>query len=110
MTDIPKLASGGLISGPGSGTSDSILARLSASEFIVSAVQAAKHLNVLEAINADRSVPSFAEGGLVESGISGLERPLNIAFFDSRKDAQDWADSQPGESKIMESLNATVFK
>ena len=110
VTDIPKLASGGLISGPGSGTSDSILARLSASEFIVSAVQAAKHLNVLEAINADRSVPSFAEGGLVESGISGLERPLNIAFFDSRKDAQDWADSQPGESKIMEIVKRNRFQ
>ncbi len=110
VTDLPKLARGGLLSGPGSGTSDSILARISAGEFIVKAAQAAKHLNVLEAINSDRSVPGFAEGGLVNAGLNGGERPLNIAFFDSRKDANDWADSMPGESKIMEIVKRNRFQ
>ncbi len=110
VTDIPKLATGGLISGPGSSISDSILALVSSGEFIEKAAQAAKHLNVLEAINSDRSVPSFADGGVVQSGLSGGERPLNIAFFDSRKDAQDWAESQPGESKIMEIVRRNRFQ
>ena len=103
VTDLPKLATGGRISGPGSGTSDSILARLSAGEFIVSAAQAAKHLNVLEAINSDRSVPAFAEGGLVQSGLNGMQRPIfNIALFNSMKASRDWLESQPGEGQIVD--------
>ncbi|MGL9618298.1 hypothetical protein QRQ56_09875 [Bradyrhizobium sp. U531] len=60
-------ADGGYISGPGSGTSDSIPARLSDGEFVVRASATAKHRAVLEAINSDR-VPRFADGGLVGSG------------------------------------------
>lgn len=61
----PKLfANGGLVSGPGTGTSDSIPARLSAGEFVVKASATAKHLDVLQAINGGR-VMGFANGGLV---------------------------------------------
>lgn len=55
------LASGGLVSGPGSGTSDSIPARLSNGEFVVNASATAKNRNLLEALNA----PGFAAGGFV---------------------------------------------
>ncbi|WFU69435.1 hypothetical protein [Bradyrhizobium sp. CB2312] len=60
-------ADGGYISGPGTGTSDSIPARLSNGEFVVRASAVAKHRAVLEAINADR-IPRFADGGLVGAG------------------------------------------
>jgi hypothetical protein len=67
-------ADGGLISGPGTGRSDSIPARLSNGEFVVNADATAKHRAVLEAINSDR-VPHFADGGLVGNG-GGLPAPL----------------------------------
>lgn len=56
-------ASGGYITGPGTGTSDSIPARLSNGEFVVRAAQTAKHLNLLHAINS--GAQGFAAGGLV---------------------------------------------
>lgn len=54
---------GGRISGPGSGTSDSIPAMVSNGEFVVNAAQTAKHLDLLHAVN--RGVQGFASGGPV---------------------------------------------
>ncbi|MFK4256449.1 D-alanyl-D-alanine carboxypeptidase family protein [Agrobacterium tumefaciens] len=55
-------ADGGHVSGPGTGTSDSIPARLSDGEFVVNARATKKNRAVLEAINTGR-IASFAEGG-----------------------------------------------
>lgn len=63
-------ADGGLISGPGTGTSDSIPALVSNGEFVVRASAVAKHLPLLHAINSDR-IPKFADGGLVGTAGSG---------------------------------------
>ncbi|MCY1644392.1 phage tail length tape measure family protein [Methylorubrum sp. SL192] len=57
-------ATGGLIHGPGTGTSDSIHARVSNGEFIVNARATAANLSTLRAINENR-LPAFAEGGYV---------------------------------------------
>ncbi|WP_157038064.1 MULTISPECIES: phage tail tip lysozyme [Chelativorans] len=65
---------GGKVSGPGTGTSDSIPARLSDGEFVVKASEARKHGALLEAINSGR-VASFAEGGHVGS-TTGLARSI----------------------------------
>ncbi len=59
-------ADGGYIVGPGTGTSDSINARLSNGEFVVKASQTAKHRGLLESINK-----GFARGGLV-NGLPGF--------------------------------------
>ena len=59
-------ASGGSVRGGGSGTSDSILARVSDGEFIVRADRARQHRGLLEAINGP-GLPGFATGGLVPS-------------------------------------------
>jgi transposase len=56
-------AEGGLISGPGTGTSDSVVARVSAGEFVVRADATKRNLPLLHAINS--GVPAFADGGLV---------------------------------------------
>jgi hypothetical protein len=64
---VVEAATGGLIRGPGTGTSDSIAARLSDGEFVVRASQTAKHLDLLRAIN-DGKVAAFATGGLVGDG------------------------------------------
>ncbi|WP_256807144.1 hypothetical protein [Bradyrhizobium sp. Bra64] len=70
-------ADGGYIAGPGSGTSDSIPARLSNGEFVVRASAVAKHRAVLEAINSDR-IPRFADGGLVGSTAAPMIAPSNV--------------------------------
>lgn len=62
---VPGFATGGQISGPGTGTSDSILARLSNGEFVMRAA-AVRHYgpDLLEQLNA-RRLPRFATGGAV---------------------------------------------
>ncbi|MGE7415430.1 phage tail length tape measure family protein [Methylobacterium tarhaniae] len=59
-----KAATGGRVSGPGSGTSDSIAARLSNGEYVVNAASTRANLPLLEAINSGRA-RRFATGGLV---------------------------------------------
>lgn len=57
------LATGGLVRGPGTGTSDSIPARLSAGEFVVNAAATRDNLGLLSAINNGDSVPMAVMGG-----------------------------------------------
>ena len=52
---IPRLQSGGLVSGPGSGTSDSILAFLSNGEFVVNAQATRDNEELLRSINSGRT-------------------------------------------------------
>lgn len=59
-TTPPKHAAGGYITGPGTGTSDSIPALLSNGEYVMPAAATARNLPLLEAMRAER----FAAGGL----------------------------------------------
>lgn len=64
--DPPGFARGGHIRGPGTGTSDSILARLSDGEYVIRAAAVRKYgLNMLNALNG-MHLPQFATGGLVD--------------------------------------------
>lgn len=62
--EVKGFAGGGHVRGPGTGTSDSIQARLSDGEHVINARSARKHRALLEAINADR-LPGFSAGGAV---------------------------------------------
>ncbi|WP_280185899.1 transglycosylase SLT domain-containing protein [Nocardia gipuzkoensis] len=62
---LPGRARGGLIHGEGTGTSDSILARLSDGEYVVNARATARNMPLLEAINRS-GLPGFADGGAVK--------------------------------------------
>jgi len=85
---VAGFADGGMVSGPGTATSDSIPARLSAGEYVVRAAAVQKYgAGLLEAINrgaypraaAGVSVPTtrrYAEGGLV-AGQGGV-RIVNV--------------------------------
>ena len=65
-----KKATGGYISGPGTGTSDSIPAMLSNGEFVIrSAAVNQIGRGTLEAINAGR-IPQFSDGGSVDDTIA----------------------------------------
>ncbi|GBD48541.1 hypothetical protein [Methylopila sp. Yamaguchi] len=72
-------ADGGEIKGPGTGTSDSIVARVSNGEFVVRERMVQKHRPLIEAINADK-LPAFATGGLVggagAAGVMPLPAPV----------------------------------
>jgi tape measure domain-containing protein len=57
-------ASGGLVNGPGTGTSDSIMAALSNGEFVVNADSTKKYGKLLHSINSG-AMPKFADGGIV---------------------------------------------
>lgn len=62
---FPGFAEGGHIRGPGTGTSDSILARLSNGEFVMRAAAVQRYgTALLERMNG-LHIPKFAEGGLV---------------------------------------------
>jgi len=77
VTPAPGNASGGYISGPGTATSDSILARLSNGEFVVSA-RAVRHWGVgfMSALNSLQT-PKFAMGGF-----AGMSAPRLPRFAD----------------------------
>jgi|GEM_PF-3403495 len=57
-------AEGGRVRGPGTGTSDSILARISDGEYVVNARATEQHLPLLEEINKS-GLPGYARGGMV---------------------------------------------
>ncbi|KEY87834.1 phage tail length tape measure family protein [Pseudomonas capeferrum] len=64
---IPGFATGGYVSGAGTGTSDSIMARLSDGEFVVNAAATKRNRALLEAINSNERV-SVAGGS--SAGVS----------------------------------------
>lgn len=65
VSTIGGYRDGGHVRGPGTGTSDSILARLSAGEFVVREAVASKIRPWLEAANAGKWLPAFRNGGSV---------------------------------------------
>ena len=76
-------AEGGYVSGPGTGTSDSILARVSNGEFVVNAMATSRNLALLRAINGG----GYAEGGLIgfpslprfaDGGMVGGSTPVHV--------------------------------
>lgn len=73
-------ADGGVVSGPGTGRSDSVLARVSNGEGILTA-RAVGHYgeNVVHALNSLR-LPKFADGGVVGSPAAASGTPVNVHF------------------------------
>jgi tape measure domain-containing protein len=84
-------AEGGHVRGPGTSTSDSIPAMLSAGEFVVSASATARHRGVLEAINNGKRLPAFAGGGFVGmnafSQSSSYQPTVNVNVSGGGRDA-----------------------
>jgi len=75
-----KLAHGGPVRGPGTATSDSVPAMLSAGEYVMPARQTARHLHVLQALHRgqlDYPEPrGFAAGGVVRPVPGDFGRPF----------------------------------
>ncbi len=67
----PGMAAGGRVAGPGTGTSDSVLARLSAGEYVVRAAAVRSYgASLLDRINS-LAFPRFNAGGLVPAFAGG---------------------------------------
>jgi hypothetical protein len=75
----PGRAGGGLMRGPGTGTSDSIPAWLSDYEFVVNADATRKNLPLLQIINSGK-IPGFSTGGLVGPDVSAAMDLLGTAY------------------------------
>ncbi|NUO43726.1 MAG: phage tail protein [Streptomyces sp.] len=93
-----QFAPNGLISGPGTGTSDDVLAlfasgamgRVSDTEFVVNAASTRKYLPLLEAINDDKlKIGSFAKGGKLtkaQKAAAAQKKAEHEAVADARSD------------------------
>lgn len=77
-----QFAEGGLVTGPGTGTSDSIAARLSNGEYVVNAASTRQFLPVLEQIN--NAPQRFANGGMVSNGGSDPAMMALLARIEQR--------------------------
>jgi len=98
---IPGFATGGYVSGPGTGTSDSILAHLSNGEYVMNAKAVKENGALIAAINNGDALPKFATGGLVATG------PTNTASAASQRALVTAAPSQGGQSQQVINLNIT---
>ena len=68
LSQTPQFASGGLVGGYGSGTSDSVSARLSKGESVINAKSTAMFQPLLSAMNVAGGGVGFAKGGVVGGG------------------------------------------
>lgn len=78
---IPGLATGGMVNGAGTGTSDSNLRWLSNGEFVVNAEATRRNRSLLEAINSNDRIPSGSAASSSSSGATasaGLAPEVNI--------------------------------
>lgn len=87
---VQSAASGGLIRGPGTTTSDSIPARLSDKEFVMQASAVEKFGTPFMNMINRGEVPSFADGGSVMPVpiSSGSESMVNIEIIDQRSSGE----------------------
>ena len=75
-----KMAQGGLVGGYGSGTSDSVNARLSRGETVINAKSTRMFKPLLSAINQAGGGIGFAAGGSLDTGSAGMTTGVVKAF------------------------------
>jgi lambda family phage tail tape measure protein len=87
LDSLPKHATGGAISGPGTGTSDNVLSWLSNGEYVMSA-EAVRMFGtgLLDQMNAGQ-LPGFATGGNVGASGSVLEVPRPSHVYSTNQSA-----------------------
>lgn len=94
-TEIPKMARGGVVGGHGSGTSDSVNARLSRGEVVINAKSAKMFRGALSGMNVAGGGVAFARGGATSvsegAGFNGFSNePLKAyVLSDEMTSSQD---------------------
>jgi len=89
---IPGFADGGIINGPGTSTSDNIIARVSPGEAVISADRVQKYHPIVQAI-MNNNLPGYATG---KSAISGMFKNKDIAHISGKIVMPDGTVYEPG--------------
>lgn len=103
-TNTPALATGGILRGPGTGTSDSILARLSNGEGVINA-RAVQYYgaDLIHQLNNLRT-PRFATGGVMGNvpvpSIPSLAPALQQQLSDQASPGESWTLNFPGGESV----------
>ncbi len=117
MGKVKKFAAGGLVSGPGTSTSDSIPARLSAGEYVLRAETVRRvGVDFLHALNGGLFGPrwsgprlAFADGGLVpdvaQAPAAAPSQAVRIVNVIDPGMAADYLNSAAGEKTILNVLS-----
>ena len=95
-TPTPSFAQGGMVGGYGSGTSDSVNARLSKGETVINAKSTRMFKPILSQINQAGGGVGFADGGTLDTGSGGMTTGVVKAFVV----ADDMTDEQQRLSNI----------
>ncbi len=95
-TPKPQFARGGMVRGAGTGTSDSISAKLSNGETVINARSTRMFKPILSAINQAGGGVGFASGGTLDTGSGGMTIGAVKAFVVT----DDITDSQKGLETI----------
>ena len=90
---ITGFSTGGAVSGPGTGTSDSILAHLSNGEYVINAKSTKKYGPLIEAINSG-NVPKFATGGEVGGSLPVMNSDLQANMINKAGSNKDSGPAQ----------------
>jgi TP901 family phage tail tape measure protein len=122
-----KFASGGFITGPGTGTSDSILARVSNGEAIIPAASVARHPELVHQLvtgnipgfrrGRDGDVPTYGEYGLrlqdalenQSKSASTISNPSQILSFASMRIGESLG-IKPTQSSVSKGLFDPIYK
>jgi len=105
QTPAPGMAGGGFVRGPGSSTSDSILARLSRGEYVMpaSAVRQPGVRAFLEALRRGGSIPGFASGGSI-----GFSTPAGSVMVQLNEFAMAILEQYPLIQQMLDNLLAVL--
>ncbi|WP_308501439.1 phage tail tape measure protein [uncultured Alistipes sp.] len=101
-TEVPKYASGGLISGPGTGTSDSIPAMLSNGEAVMTAAAVNEWGAMLSAMNVSSGGNAINVSNLPQrgDGMRGMRAMLKEALLDMPAPVVSVVDINKGQRKV----------
>lgn len=95
LAAIPGLATGGMVNGTGTGTSDSNLRWLSNGEFVVNADATRRNRALLEAINSNDRAPSSSSSSTSSAAVAGGAPTVNL-YEDSTKAGTVQTQQQDG--------------
>lgn len=101
-TEVPKYAAGGLVSGPGTGTSDSIPARLSNGEAVMTAAAVNEWGSMLSAMNISSGGNAINVSNLPQrgDGMRGMERMMEKVMMNMPTPVVSVVDINKGQRRV----------
>lgn len=101
-TDVPKYASGGLVAGPGTGTSDSVPAMLSNGEAVMTSAAVNEWGAMLSAMNVSSGGNAINVSNLPQrgDGMRGMRAMLKEALLDMPAPVVSVVDINKGQRKV----------